>query len=701
MIPSIRQPLFVAFAVAGFALAANAQEGQPSRPARRPNLIFILTDDQGFGDLGVLFQNSRKQKGDRADPSHATPNLDAFAAQGAILPNHYCPAPVCAPSRASLLLGVHQGHANVRDNQFDKALEANHTFASVVRQAGYATAAIGKWGLQGEGKGPDWEAHPLNRGFDYYYGYIKHADGHEHYPKETPYRNKEGMQVWENRTNVVAGLDKCYTADLFTARAKQWIVDQEKGHPDQPFCLYLAYDTPHATTELPTQPYPEGGGLKGGMQWLGQPGHMVNTASGTIDSWIHPDYRDATYDHDNNPATPEIAWPMVYKRYATSVRRIDSAVGDLVQLLQDLKIDEETLVVFASDNGPSNESYLKQPLHPDFFASFGPFDGIKRDCWEGGVRVPALARWPGHIPAGSTFKQPSGFWDWLPTFADAAGIPAPARTDGVSLLPGLTGQGTQRDRGFQYIEYNVDGQTPAYRQFAANHAKRRRNQMQALRFGDLVAVRYDIKSNADDFEIYNVEADPQETKDLGQTPKMLRLQRQLKAKVLQVRRPNPSAPRPYDNELVPAVAGTPAIQLPGVNWKRYEGSFPWVPDFEALKPTATGTAATPTLPEGAGGLLFTGWIQVPQDGEYTIGIATDTAALLRIHDATVIDADAGYTAGSEKTGKIKLQAGLHPFRLFYIHRGEATPKLEFTWTGPGLEKQSIPASAFSSVLAIK
>src|SRR5207302_441637 len=154
-----------------------------------------------------------------------------------------------------------------------------------------------------------------NRGFDSYYGYIRHADGHEHYPKEGLYRGAK--EVWDNRTEVSAGLDRCYTADLWTARAKQWIIDQHRSHAAQPFFLYLAYDTPHATLELPTQAYPAGGGLHGGLQWLGRPGEMINTASGTIDSWYHPDYASATWDHDNDPSTPEHAWPDVYKRYAT------------------------------------------------------------------------------------------------------------------------------------------------------------------------------------------------------------------------------------------------------------------------------------------------------------------------------------------------------------------------------------------------
>ncbi|WP_206598723.1 sulfatase-like hydrolase/transferase [Rufibacter ruber] len=359
-------------------------------PKKQPNIIFILTDDLGYGDLGVLFQKQRQKKNDRSEPWAFTPNLDRMANQGAILNSHYAAAPVCAPSRASFLLGQSQGHANVRDNQFDKALDNNHTIASLLKQVGYVTATFGKWGLQGQRE--KWTAHPLDRGFDYYYGYMRHGDGHEHYPVEGVYRGPK--EVYENRQEISAGLNKCYTADLWTAKTKQWIIDHTKSKgKENPFFIYLAYDTPHAVLELPTQEYPAGGGLKGGLQWTGKPGQMINTASGTVDSWIHPDYAKATYDHDKNAATPEVSWPNVYQRYATSVRRIDDAVGDLLQLLKDLKLDENTLVVFTSDNGPSLESYLEKVKNdPDFFNSFGPFDGVKRDVLEGGVR---MRRWPG------------------------------------------------------------------------------------------------------------------------------------------------------------------------------------------------------------------------------------------------------------------------------------------------------------------
>lgn len=355
-----------------------------SLTAAQPNILFILTDDLGYGDLGVYFQNERARAGQRHQPWLATPHLDRMAAEGMRLTRHYCAAPVCAPSRASLLLGVHQGHANVRDNQFDKALEDNHTLGTVLRQAGYATAAIGKWGLQGPGAASEQPGHPLRRGFDYFYGLLAHISGHFHYLKEHGSLDNQGQPtgVHENYRNVTDGLDRCYSTDLFTARAKQWILDHHAARPGQPFFLYLAYPAPHARLDVPTRPYPDGGGIHGGMQWLGTPGRMINTAEGDIDTWIHPDYATATYDHDRNPATPEVDWPEHARRHATMVRRLDDAVADLLQTLNDLHLATNTLVVFTSDNGTHHEGgYGGRVVYdPTFFASFGPLQGIKHNC---------------------------------------------------------------------------------------------------------------------------------------------------------------------------------------------------------------------------------------------------------------------------------------------------------------------------------
>ncbi|BCM93300.1 arylsulfatase [Abditibacteriota bacterium] len=678
-------------------LALAAFAGTTIRPAQaqpktQPNIIFVLADDLGYGDIGVFHQNARRAANDRSRPAHFTPNLDIMAAQGIQIPQHYCSSPVCAPSRASFLLGVHQGHANVRDNQFDKVLEDNYTLPRVLKQAGYATACIGKWGLQGE-ESPNqpngFASHPQNRGFDAYFGYIPHAAGHAHYPKE------DGKRLFDGSKNVVAAYDGCYTTDLFTARAKKWITEQETVKPKQPFFLYLAYDTPHAKLEYPPCPFPTGGGSRGGVQWLGTPGHMINTADGKPDSYCHPDYVTATWDDDKNPVTPKKTWPDVYKRYATDVRRIDDCVGDLLTLLKDLKIDSNTLVVFTSDNGPSQESYLPENNEANFFGSFGPFDGIKRDLWEGGIRVGAIARWPGRVAAGRVSPTPSAFWDWMPTFSEVAGLPAPARSDGVSLLPTLQGRGTQNPSRL-YFEYSVAGKTPAYPEFAPAHQGRVRQQMQALRLGDYIGVRYNIASHADQFEIYNIIKDPQETNNLAKDPKFAALQQQLHDTVLGLRRPDTDAPRPYDDEFVPSV--TPEHTTKGLTWNAIQQPAPWVAQTTALKPLSTGLTPRllwPKLSPQANEIQFSGFIEVPKDGDYTFSLSTSSKALLRLHEAIVIDADYGYQPGSEIKGIIKLKAGKHPFNFSALKVGTTVPTLTLKWNSAGSLPQEISDTAFS------
>lgn len=676
-----------------FCLQAHAAE--PAK-APRPNVIFILCDDLGYGDVGVFYQNQRAAMKDPSVPFFRTPHIDALANEGVKLTQHYSAAPVCASSRASLLAGLTQGHASVRDNQFDKALADSHTLGSVMKQAGYATAAFGKWGLQGKekkekrkgGEGEEsggekasggmmpesWTAYPTKRGFDDFYGYVRHVDGHFHYPVE------DKIEVWENEREVSAGLDKCYTADLFTARAKKWITEQTSAHPQQPFFIYLAYDTPHAKLQNPPCAYPEGGGLKGGVQWTGKPGAMLNTATGEYDSYMFPDYAKATWDHDKKADTPEVPWPDVQKRFANGVRRVDFAVGDVVQLLKDLKIDGNTLIVFSSDNGPAAESKLPEKYEPTFFRGFGPFEGIKRDTWEGGSREPTIARWPGIIPAGRVNEQPSGQWDWLSTFVSLTGIPAPAASDGVSLMPALTGKGTQTPSTL-YIEYFMSGRTPSYVEFDAVHQKRQRGQMQVIHLKGHKGIRYDLKSAVDDFEIYDLAKDPRELKNLAKTPAFSALQAEMKARVLQVRKPAKDAKRPYDDALVPPISEQAPAGAPGLAWALFEGEWPWLPDFRTLTPKSVGNSEKIELSMAPNdtpfGLAFSGYFHAKQDGEYHFKIGSDTAAMLFLHDIRVIDEPMKHAAGTF-TGSVLLKAGWHPLRVLYRHNGTAQPDLKLT-----------------------
>jgi arylsulfatase A-like enzyme len=696
--------------------------------SKSPNIIFIVSDDQGYGDLGNFFQNQRAKQKDSSKPFLLSPQLDKLANEGAMLTQYYCAAPICAPSRASIMLGVTQGHSNIRDNQFDKALEDNYTIASTLRTLGYSTAAIGKWGLQGNDKydidGYKWPAHPLKRGFDYYFGYMRHSDGHEHYPKEALYKKywaENGKSVWENYTNITQDLDKCYTADLWTAAAKRYIMDHVKAKKkDSPFFLYLAFDTPHAAQELPTQKYPAGGGRNGGIQWVGKPGHFINTASGIPDSYTYPEYANATYDHDDNTLTPKVEWPEIYKRYATANRRIDDAVGDIVQLIRDLKLDSNTIIVYTSDNGPSKESYLPEdkydPNSPTFFSSYGPFEGIKGDTWEGGIHLPAIVWWPKHILSGSKISTPVIAYDWAPTFINLAGGTAPARMDGISVLPLLTGRTSLPSRPI-YIEYKNEESTPDYQEFSSSHRGRIRGQMQWIRVGDYAGIRYNVKSPSDDFEIYNVVSDPSQRHNLV-TEKQTTLphsfplpisgsnnggvdingfQSYLKDRVLQMHRPNSSVPRPYDSAYIPSVIIENVV--PGVSCSIYKGSFPWIPQVIDLKPVEQRHSSLPDV-NASGNVnntlsVFGGYMSVPQDGEYTFYMSSDAKAFLRLHDVQVIDEDYAYPGNLLRSASIFLKAGLHPFSLsYYRSKDTGPPLLKLDWSSTNMPRQRMQKTAF-------
>lgn len=650
-----------------------SRESQPVDSDKRPNIIFILTDDLGYGDLGVLFQNQRKGS---EKPSHLTPQLDSLAMQGMLLTRHYVPAPVCAPSRASLLMGLHQGHAEIRNNQFDKALPDNHTLASVLKEAGYATALVGKYGLQGlEGNSPEsWEAYPTKRGFDYFLGYVRHRDGHNHYPAhEAPARPP--VELYAGNDEISGRLQGVYTTDLFTAAAKHWITEQEEQNPDQPFFLYLAYDTPHAGLQVAASPYPQQG-----VQWIGDSANYINTVEESIDDYIHPDYAGQE-------------WPEQYRRFASMVRRIDNGVGDLVQMLEKLNIDDETLIVFSSDNGPHHESYGYGAYNPTFFESFGPLDGTKRDTWEGGIRVPTLVYWPGQVPAGERDDTPSQFHDWMATFAEAAGVAAPANTDGVSLMPVLLGQG-KRDQGEVYVEYFHNGPTREYQKFDPSHRNQYRGEMQVIYLEGYKGVRYDIKAANDNFRIYDTQKDPGELNDLaGSSAFFNGLQQRMKNKVLRMRRTNASAGRPYDSIPVPALA-VEQKQASGLQYQTFKAASSWVPDTASprAEPVNSGTvegfdSSLSSREENV--VAFSGLLNVPQTGTYTFSLQTEGAAVLHLHDALLIDADKGYAPGTAVGTEIMLEQGLHPIKLVYMSRQQDAPELELQWDGPGLDRQKI------------
>ncbi|MCG8555140.1 MAG: sulfatase-like hydrolase/transferase [Proteobacteria bacterium] len=679
------------------AAASKSSTTQPTQAANpQPNILFILVDDLGYGDLGSFWQD----RGSRAPKKFDTPAIDRLAAHGVKLTHHYVAAPVCAPARASFLSGRHQGHANVRDSQFDKPLSNNHTVGTVLQQAGYHTAWIGKAGLSGPkdsvplaGQGSRaLVAHPLKRGFDRFFGYHFHQDGHEHYPANGT-TNKRAL-IYDDYQQINQASVDLYTTDAWTAAAKKVIIDEASDGDQQPFFLFVAYDTPHFKMQRPAVAYPpldqDGDPRTGGVQWTNQRDAFGNvryastaTGLGRPDSYTHPDI----------PAS----WTAAEKQHVGMIRRIDNGVADLMRTLEDLGLVHNTLVVFSSDNGPHNEGN-----DPRSFESFANMEGIKRDMWEAGIRVPTIASWPGRIQASGTDSGilenafPSAQWDWLPTFAQAAGVTAPSWADGVSLLPTLTGaQAQQRDKGYLYFEFSVKGTTPSWPQFS-NHGGTPRGLMQTIRVGRHTGVRTNVRSGGEPFAIFDVVTDPGQARDLA--PLQPALQAQLQALALSARRPGGGTVRPYDSMNLPSVAA-PAGLRPGVAYRTYSVALPWVPEYRDMLPAlvAADTNINPAKhsPADNSGILYTGFINVPVAGSYTFFLRTDAGGSLHLHDAHVVDDDFHHN-GNEVSGSIGLQVGHHPFRLYYRHA--AGPHLALLqWSGPGLHKQPIPdASLFFS-----
>jgi hypothetical protein len=351
-------------------------------------------------------------------------------------------------------------------------------------------------------------------------------------------------------------------------------------------------------------------------------------------------------------------------------------------------------VVFTSDNGPEKLSFLPKengPASPDFFNSFGPFDGIKRDCMEGGIRVPAIAYWNKQIPAGKVVGTPSIFYDWMPTFCDAMGLAAPVRTDGVSLMPSLTGTGQQKN-SLVYVEYFENGASPGYAEFLPEHRNRQRKQMQMIRIGDTVGLRYNIQSAQDDFEIYDVLKDPQQKDNLAKDHTVL--QRFMKDRVLQVRRPDAEAPRPYDSVYVPPVPSVKAKR--GLKLQEYIVNSTWIPKTDDLKSIRSSIVSRPQIEKASKANLqvYEGYINIPEDGEYTFYMSSSGKSFLRIHEAIVIDQDYGHTHPGQPA-KIRLSAGYHPVKIYFMKdAGASRPAFSFQWSNDKGRRSEVPSSVF-------
>lgn len=616
------------------------------------NVVFILVDDLGYGDLGSFYQDQKA--GNKFD----TPYLDVMASEGMVIKDHYT-VPVCAPSRSSLLQGLSPGHSHVRNNQFDKALPFDMNMSQLFKMAGYKTFMVGKHGLAGS-KGDNFPAHPLNNGFDDFFGFLDHLAGHEHYPQNgTTDRNSF---LYEGYTKITSKTNKTYTTDVFTARAKKNVIDHVANNPNQPFFLYLSYDVPHSKLQIPTMAYPANKGVNGGLQWTGPSNTntpYVNTATGTIDSWYYPEIASKN-------------WPTYAKKHATMIRRLDEGIEDFMQTLKDLGIDENTLVVFTSDNGPHAEGGQS----PNFFESYGEYRGIKRDLTDGGIRVPVIARWPNTIAQGSSSDHPCGMWNWGATFAEVAAMPIPARMDGASLLPILKGGTVENDLP-PYIEYF----------FPTND----RREGQTIRLGNYIGVRKNIQSHADDFAIYDIVNDKKQNTNIAAS--QVELQQKMKDQVLRMRIANSTAVRPYDNVAIPSynINGSS-----GLKYAYASGDYPYLPRVEQMTNKVEGNVNNFDLSirnsDTSFAVTYEGFISVPTTGSYTFYMQSDAPAHLMIHDIHVAGSDMTHT-NQEVSQNLNLEAGYHPIKVYYKHNQQSSYQLNLKYQGPNLSKRTIPDAA--------
>ena len=429
-------------------LVAPAQSTNNPPPApRRPSIIYILADDLGYGDLSCYGQTK-----------FATPNLDQMASEGIRFTSAYAGSTVCSPSRAALMLGQHTGHLNLRGNSAKATLRADDvTVAEVLKAAGYRTGLIGKWGLTEEGL----PGLPQKKGFDEFVGYLSNQEAHDYYPEflwryDPPQPGKEGFDGKLQFPENAGGGKGNYVPDLCTKAALNFlrINKPEKFNQFRPFFLLLSYTIPHANNE-------EGRRSGNGMQ--------VPT--------------DAPYSNES--------WPQPEKNKAAMIARMDADIGKLLAKLKELKIADDTVVIFSSDNGPHQEG----GVDPKFLQSAGPFRGLKRDLTEGGIRVPLIVRWPARIKPGQVSDLLCANWDFFPTAADIAMTKAPKGLDGISLFPLLTGQTQTNHHEYLYWEFHERGF------------------QQAIRSGDWKAIRPQAEEK---LELYDLKSDPGEKRNVAE-----------------------------------------------------------------------------------------------------------------------------------------------------------------------------------------
>jgi arylsulfatase A len=412
----------------------------------KPNIVYILADDLGYAEVGCYGQKKIK-----------TPNIDKLASEGMKFTQHYSGNPVCAPSRCTLMTGLHTGHSQVRSNKQVGGQEGwrlgsttggqwpletgTVTVAKILKKAGYATGAFGKWGLGRVGTTGD----PNKQGFDHFYGYICQRQAHTYYPNHLWH---DGKVEWIEANKD--GKEGAYSHDLIAAEALKFL----RANKDHPFFLYVPFTIPHVALQVPQDSLDEYVGLWPDPPYTGNKGYFP-----------HPHPRAC---------------------YAAMVTRMDRDVGRIMSLLKELDLDKNTLVIFTSDNGPT----FNGGTDSAFFESAKPFRGLKASVYEGGIRVPYIARWPGRIEAGSTSDLISAFWDFLPTCCELIGADPPADIDGISMLPTFLGQ-SQKQKKHKYLYWELNGQ-------------------QAVRMGKWKGLR--LKPNRK-IQLYNLDEDISESHD--------------------------------------------------------------------------------------------------------------------------------------------------------------------------------------------
>ena len=428
---------FLPVLLAGFYSTSKAQQ-------KKPNIILILADDLGLGDLGVYGQQKIK-----------TPNLDRLAKDGLQFNQFYTGTSVCAPSRSSLMTGQHTGHTPIRGNKATQPEgqwplpEGTVTIAGIMKKAGYTTGDFGKWGLGFVGTSGD----PNQQGFDEFYGYNCQSLAHNYFPEHL-WHNSSKVSLPNTITNQTV-----YAAQLIHDKAQQFIQKNSK----QPFFLFISYTLPHAALQLPANDSLLAYYIKAFDE------KPVTVAS----QWQGKGYQPQAYPH---------------AAYAAMVGRLDQYVGEVRKQVEALGIADNTLILFASDNGPHKEGG-NDPL---FFNSSAGLKGVKRDLYEGGVRTPFIAWWPGTIKAGRRSDFTGAFWDLLPTFADLAGVKVASRVDGISIVPELRNQ-PQKKHEYLYWEFHEQGGK------------------QAVRIGDWKGIRLNAMARPDGpIELYDLRSDPAE-----------------------------------------------------------------------------------------------------------------------------------------------------------------------------------------------